>query len=127
MQAGRAVPGNIKQAYQWPINGEHHEVTFHYAASRAHHHVETFLKGFTGTLISDGYSAYTSYEKKHDSLTHVLCLAHTRRFLTLSVSTPLDSTQLPICSDRRCPTKVPTPDRSCLTTRNCSFLPLATY
>ena len=80
IKAGRAGPGKMKQAYLWPIYGEHDEVVFHYASSRAHHHVETFLKGFTGTLISDGYSAYTAYAKKHDTLTHALCWAHARRY-----------------------------------------------
>ena len=80
MKAGRASPGKMKQAYLWPIYGENDEVVFHYAPSRAHHHVENFLKGFTGTLISDGYSAYTAYAKKHDTLIHALCWAHARRY-----------------------------------------------
>ena len=80
IKAGRAGPGKMKQAYLWPIYGEHGEVVFHYAPSRAHAHVETFLQGFTGTLISDGYSAYTAYAKQHDTLTHALCWAHARRY-----------------------------------------------
>lgn len=80
IKAGRVSPGKMKQAYLWPIYGEHDEVVFHYASSRAHAHVETFLKGFTGTLLSDGYSAYTAYSAKHSSVTHALCWAHARRY-----------------------------------------------
>ena len=80
IKAGRAGPGKMKQAYLWPIYGQNGEVVFYYASSRAHAHVQTFLKGFTGTLISDGYSAYTAYAKQHDTLTHALCWAHARRY-----------------------------------------------
>ena len=80
VKAGRLSPGKMKQAYLWPIYGEHDEVVFHYAASREHAHVETFLKGFTGTLLSDGYSAYTAYAAKHANVTHALCWAHARRY-----------------------------------------------
>ena len=80
LKASRAGPGKMKQAYLWPIYGDQDEVVFHYAPSRAHAHVQTFLKGFTGTLISDGYSAYTAYAKRHGTLTHALCWAHARRY-----------------------------------------------
>ena len=43
IKAGRKEPGTMRQAYFWPIYGEDDEVVFHYAASRAHEHVQRFL------------------------------------------------------------------------------------
>ena len=38
-----------------------------------------FNEQFTGTLISDGYSAYASYIEKTSDTTHAQCWVHTRR------------------------------------------------
>ncbi len=54
-------PGRMKQCYYWPVLGDRDEVVFHFAPSRAHHHVERFLGDFEGTLVSDGYGAYEAY------------------------------------------------------------------
>ncbi|MCY3940227.1 MAG: transposase [Gammaproteobacteria bacterium] len=54
-------PGKMKQCYYWPVLGDRDEVVFHFAPSRAHHHVERFLGDFEGTLVSDGYGAYAAY------------------------------------------------------------------
>ncbi len=56
-----AKPGKMKQCYYWPVLGDRDEVVFHFAPSRAHHHVERFLGDFEGTLVSDGYGAYAAY------------------------------------------------------------------
>jgi hypothetical protein len=37
------------------------------------------LDGFTGTIQSDGYSAYISYAKSHDNIELAGCWAHARR------------------------------------------------
>ena len=58
IKAGRTAPGKMRQAYFWPVYGDQDEIVFHYAATRQHRHVETFLNGFKGTLLSDGYAAY---------------------------------------------------------------------
>ena len=52
IKAGRTQPGKMRTAYFWPVYGEADEIVFHYAPSRAHEHVETFLAGFRGTLLS---------------------------------------------------------------------------
>ena len=48
----------MRQAYFWPVFGDNNEIVFHYAPSREHRHVESFLGDFEGTLLSDGYQAY---------------------------------------------------------------------
>jgi transposase len=81
IKAGRKEQGTMRQAYFWPIYGEDDEVVFHYAASRAHEHVQRFLgEDFTGTLLSDGYEAYARYAHKNAAVTHAGCWAHCRRY-----------------------------------------------
>ena len=43
IKAGRTGPGKMRSAYYWPVYGQDDELVFHYAPSRAHAHVETFL------------------------------------------------------------------------------------
>ena len=80
LKAGRQKKGKMRQAYFWPVYGEDDEVLFHYAPSRAHSHVETFLgEDFKGTLLSDGYEAYAAYAKQNAQVTHAECWSHCRR------------------------------------------------
>ena len=68
----------MKQCYYWPVLGDRDEVVFHFAPSRAHHHVARFLGDFEGTLVSDGYGAYAAYAEargeavKHRIVGHML-------------------------------------------------------
>ena len=78
IKAGRVAPGKMRSAYFWPVYGEADEIVFHYAPSRAHKHVETFLGDFQGTLLSDGYAAYAAYAKRQD-IAHAQCWSHCRR------------------------------------------------
>ncbi|MCX8212833.1 MAG: IS66 family transposase [Lewinella sp.] len=65
--------------YMWvfrnPVSGN---VFFVYRTGRGANVLHETLADFTGLLQSDGYSAYTSYVKKHD-VELVSCLAHIRR------------------------------------------------
>ncbi len=73
-------PGKMKQCYYWPVLGDRDEVVFHFAPSRAHHHVERFLGDFEGTLVSDGYGAYAAYaEARGAAVKQQNCWSHTRR------------------------------------------------
>ena len=78
IKAGRTAPGKMRQAYFWPVYGDQDEIVFHYAPTRQHRHVETFLNGFKGTLLSDGYAAYEVFAKRH-GLSHAQCWSHCRR------------------------------------------------
>ena len=78
IKAGRVAPGKMRGAYFWPVYGEADEIVFHYAPSRAHKHVDTFLGDFRGTLLSDGYAAHAAYAQRR-GLVHARCWAHCRR------------------------------------------------
>ena len=78
IKAGRTGPGKMRSAYYWPVYGQDDELVFHYAPSRAHEHVETFLGDFRGTLLSDGYAAYEAFAKRR-GLVHARCWSHSRR------------------------------------------------
>ena len=72
--------GKMHQGYYWPIFGDRDEIVFTYSESRARRVIEQILNNsFTGTLLSDGYSAYASYVAKTDDISHAQCWVHTRR------------------------------------------------
>jgi transposase len=79
IKAGRLKKGKMRQGYFWPIYGDDDEIVFHYAPSREHRHVQALLRNFSGTLLSDGYDAYTAYAKQNAQVTHAECWAHCRR------------------------------------------------
>lgn len=79
IKAGRQKKGKMRQAYLWPMYGEEDEIVFQYAASRAHHHVQAWLKGYQGTLLTDGYEAYSAFSQNNPSVTHAQCWSHCRR------------------------------------------------
>lgn len=80
IKAGKAGPGKMKQSYFWPVYGDKDEIVFTFSTSRGRQHIEGILKHrFKGTLLSDGYSAYASYIKANEGLTHAQCWVHSRR------------------------------------------------
>ena len=85
IKAGREKQGKMRQAYLWPIYGQDHEIVFHYAPSREHRHVKAFLgEDFAGTLLSDGYEAYSAYAAQNAQVKHAACWSHTRRYFELA-------------------------------------------
>jgi transposase len=79
IKAGRQEKGKMRQAYFWPIYGEAGEIVFLYAPSREHRHVATFLQGFSGTLLTDGYEAYAAYTRATEGAINANCWSHCRR------------------------------------------------
>lgn len=75
-----AKHGQMRQGWYWPLYGDQDEVYFHFSSSRGANVVHSLLEGYNGTLLSDGYSAYESYARKVDALTHALCWVHARRY-----------------------------------------------
>lgn len=71
--------GKMKAGWLWPMLGEHGDIVFNYAASRGRSVVEKLLKGFSGTLQTDGYDVYARYTAEHENINHALCWSHTRR------------------------------------------------
>lgn len=75
-------PGKMKQAYFWPLYGERDEVVFTFSKTRAMRHIQDLLDHvWKGTLLTDGYQAYSSYELKSESVTSAQCWVHMRRQL----------------------------------------------
>ena len=80
--AGRK-PGHMKQTYFWPLYGDSDEVAFTWSHSRGMLHAKAQLQGFTGTLLTDGYAAYTKTVEQlnqHErQIVHAACWVHMRR------------------------------------------------
>lgn len=80
IKAGRAGKGKMKTGWFWPVYGDQDEIVFTYANTRAKRHIEQVLSAhFKGTLLSDGYVAYTRYTEARDDVVHVQCWVHSRR------------------------------------------------
>lgn len=71
--------GQMSTAWFWPLYGDHDEVVFHFAPTRAHKVVDELLAGFTGTLVTDGYDAYEKFAARNQDVLHAACWVHTRR------------------------------------------------
>jgi transposase len=80
--AGRQ-PGQMKQTYFWPMHGDQDEVAFTWSQSRGMAHAQEQLKGFNGTLLTDGYAAYSKtveqLDQQKQKIVHATCWAHMRR------------------------------------------------
>lgn len=71
---------NTHLGYMWVFrNPQTGNVFFAYRKGRGTNVLNETLEDFTGLLQSDGYSAYTSFMKKHPKVELVSCLAHIRR------------------------------------------------
>lgn len=80
IKAGRRKPGKLHQGYFWPLYGDADEVSFTFADTRARAHIEAVLGDrFHGTLLTDGYAAYTRYAQSKPAVTHASCWTHMRR------------------------------------------------
>lgn len=80
VKAGKgAEKGKLHQGYFWAIYGDKDEVVFPYSRTRAHSTVKEILGEFAGTLLSDGYAAYSRYAGESSKVVHAQCWAHARR------------------------------------------------
>jgi transposase len=75
----RNKPGTTHQGYHWGYHSPILKlVCFHYEKGRGREGPERFLKDFRGTLQTDGYAGYNSFEKPGE-ISLISCLAHIRR------------------------------------------------
>jgi transposase len=97
IKAGRKSKGKMKQTYFWPIYGDSDEIAFTWSKTRGTAHAVEQLQGFSGTLISDGYLAYTKAVKQLNQqdkkITHATCWAHGRRYFEKSLAMEPESAQ----------------------------------
>jgi transposase len=84
IKAGRKSKGKMKQTYFWPMFGDKNEIAFTWSNSRGFLHAQNQLEGFTGTLLTDGYAAYSKtvakLNEKETTITHATCWVHARRY-----------------------------------------------
>ncbi len=72
-------PGSTHKGYHWVYYSPQDKlVCFDYRKGRGRDGPGEFLKDFKGTLQSDGWQAYDSFENKKD-ITLLACMAHARR------------------------------------------------
>ena len=90
IKAGRKGKGQMKQTYYWPIYGDDDEVAFTWSSGRSCTHAAEQLSTFTGTLLTDGYSAYdsalTKLNEQETRIVHATCWAHSRRYFEKSLA-----------------------------------------
>ena len=86
----------MKTGYIWPVMGDKAEIIYLYSDSRAAKVLEELLAFYSGTILSDGYSAYESYvnslleQGRSDCITHATCWVHARRkFVALGEDSPV--------------------------------------
>ena len=79
VKAGRAKKGKMHIGWYWPIYGDHDEVAFTFSPSRGHQHLVSTLGEYRGTLLSDGYAAYSKFVRRCEELVHAQCWSHSRR------------------------------------------------
>jgi transposase len=97
IKAGRKTKGKMKQTYFWPIYGDNDEIAFTWSSSRGTAHAIEQLQGFSGTLITDGYQAYTKavvqLNKQDEKITHAACWVHSRRYFEKSLDIEPEAAQ----------------------------------
>lgn len=76
-------PANSK-SYMWVYrNGKYYKdkpiILYDYQKTRATEHPREFLKGFSGYVLTDGYSAYEKLDREEPDLRFAGCWAHARR------------------------------------------------
>ena len=73
------LPSSKSKMWVYRTIGKGHSppvVLFEYQPGRSGAYAENFLKGFTGTLITDGYAGYNAVT----GVTHSKCWSHARRY-----------------------------------------------
>ena len=84
---------NTSKSYMWVYasirESEHPIRIFEYQPDRKSVHPEAFLKGFEGTLISDGYQGYNNIK----GVKNAYCWAHCRRYFTDVTPKDIDDIQ----------------------------------
>ena len=57
----------------------HPVVLYQYGKTRSRSNIQRFLKGFSGTLVSDAFSGYKALDKEEPDIRAAFCWAHARR------------------------------------------------
>lgn len=79
IKAGRGDKG-MRNTWFWPIFGEDDEICFTWADTRGSEHLQNVLQPFSGTLLSDGHTAYEKFAAAKPGITQAQCWVHARRY-----------------------------------------------
>ena len=80
IKAGKPEKGAMKNGWLWPLFGDKNEVVFTYNKSRGRGHIDALLLDkFKGTLLTDGYAAYSRFVEHCEDVIHAQCWVHARR------------------------------------------------
>ncbi len=94
--AGRK-PSQMKQTCFWPMYGDQDEVAFTWSTNRSMAHAKAQLKDFSGTLLTDGYCAYSKtvehLNRQEELVVHAACWAHMRRAFEKALDSEPDTVQ----------------------------------
>jgi transposase len=77
--------GKTKQGYLWTYRHPEIGVLYDWHTGRSHHCLDRVLtnpltgEDFRGILLTDGYAAYGTWQRKHEGITLAACWAHVRR------------------------------------------------
>lgn len=71
--------GKMKDGFFWAFYGSQDEIFFLYSPSRARKVLDEVLRGYSGTLLTDGYIAYESFANGNPGILHAQCWSHSRR------------------------------------------------
>ena len=77
-------PANSK-SYMWVYRtgkeyGDTPIILYEYLKTRKADHPREFLKGFTGVVVCDGYSAYRKLDRESETIVFAGCWTHARRY-----------------------------------------------
>ncbi|SEK46360.1 Transposase [Halomonas daqiaonensis] len=74
IKAGRKAKGKMKEAWFWPLYGDHDEISFTFSPTRAKAHIDKLLgEHVEGVLLTDGNASYARYAEKRPGVTHAEC------------------------------------------------------
>lgn len=80
---------HYRKRYMWVIVNMTTKTCYYMYGRRKRKVIEEFLKGFTGTLMTDAYAAYAYFNKLKNCL-HVCCWAHVRRIFVSALRDYMD-------------------------------------
>jgi len=95
---------NGKKTYMWvyrnnPLQATTPIVLYDWQPSRKADHPRTFLKNFTGTVVTDGYQVYHKLDAERNDLTVAGCWIHARRPFADFIKSIKDSADGTIASE----------------------------
>lgn len=75
----KTCKGKTRRGWLWVYSRPHGDLLYDWQLSRSANSLRNFIKGFSGVLQSDGYSAYDVVAKE-EGLEQAGCWAHARRY-----------------------------------------------